>query len=387
MIRHRVATLGRPGPAWPRAVARWGSSAVLAVEATTCMTPEELRALVRSTPLAAAVVEVGLPGVDRSLADEVRRAGVALIVVEGPALAEAARRLEPDGVLAPDFGPEALAAVLETHARARCPDPAPPPAGDGPEPGVLVAVTGPGGTGASTVAQALASAHARRAPALLADLALDADQHLRHGVDPHHDGVFELAEALRHRPPEEVVAPVVPQSPGYGLLCGLRRRQEWTALSAPTAEHLVDVLRRLAPVVVADVAADTDGGAEVGSVDIEDRNALARTVVAQACVVVVVGRGSTTGIHRLVRTLLELTRFGVPHDRLRAVLNGGRRSATRAELTVRSTHRLLAAADDGPWPVPVWLPHDRRVEACVREAGPLPRRLVDRVGAAVGGPP
>ena len=131
MIRHRVATLGRPGPAWPRAIARWGSGATLPLETTTCVSAEELRALLASaTPVDLAIVEAGLPGVDRVLADAVRRAGAALAVVDGPALDTSGDRLEPDAVLAADFDHDALAAVLQSHARrrpSRPPGPSPPP--------------------------------------------------------------------------------------------------------------------------------------------------------------------------------------------------------------------------------------------------------------------
>ena len=62
------------------------------------------------------------------------------------------------------------------------------------------------------------------------------------------------------------------------------------------AEQLVEVVRRERANVVADVSSEVDGRAETGSLDLEDRNALARTVVRQATVVVVVGRGTTTGV-------------------------------------------------------------------------------------------
>ena len=112
-----MATLGRPGPAWPRAVARWGSSATLPLDTTTCVSADELRALVASTPIGLAIVEAGMPGVDRVLAAEVRRAGAALAVVDGPALGPAVERLEPDAVLPPEFDADALSAVLRSHAR------------------------------------------------------------------------------------------------------------------------------------------------------------------------------------------------------------------------------------------------------------------------------
>lgn len=386
MIRHRVATLGRPGPAWPRAIARWGSGATLPLDTTTCVSAEELRALLASTTVDLAIVEAGLPGVDRVLADAVRRSGAALAVVDGPALDTTRDRLEPDAVLAADFDPGALAAVLQARARRRpTPLPGPEPAVDHPALGRLVAVTGPAGAGASTVAQALATHCAPQGPTLLADLALDADQHLRHGVEAGADGVFELAEALRHAPPTDLVPPTVAQAAGYDLLCGLRRRQEWTALNTVVADQAVDVVRRTHALVVADVAADLDGQAESGSLDLEERNALNRATLPRADLVVVVGWWTTTGVHRLVRTLVDLTRHGLDRDALRAVLNGAPRAAARQALARRTVHRLLAEVDGDAWAPTACLPHERGVEACVREARPLPARFVRRVGRAVEG--
>ena len=384
MIRHRVATLGRPGPAWPRAIARWGSGATLPLDTTTCVSAEELRALLATTTVDLAIVEAGLPGVDRVLADAVRRAGAALAVVDGPALETTRDRLEPDAVLAADFDSEALAAVLHTQARRRPNRPVgPEPAAEPETLGRLLAVTGPAGAGVSTVAQALATHRAGQGPTLLADLALDADQNLRHGVAPGHDGVFELAEALRHVPPAELVPPTVSQDAGYDLLCGLRRRQEWTALNSVVADQLVEVLRRGRPLVVADVASDLDGRTESGSLDLEERNALARAALPRAAVVVVVGRWTTTGVHRLVRALVDLTRHGIDRDRLHAVINDAPRTATRQALVRRTVGGLLTEVDGGPWRPPTCLPHDRGVEPCVREARPLPARFVRGVGRAV----
>jgi hypothetical protein len=373
--RAALATLGRPGPAWPRSVARWATNGLVAAEVTTCLSAEELHSILASTALDLVVAEVGVTGVDRVLADEVRRAQVALALVTAGRTTSAAAHLEPDALLEPDFGPERLAAVLRAHARSR---PAPPPstlADDRPM-GRMIVSTGPGGAGASTVAQALATHAARFGRVALADLALDADQHVRHGVDPGCDGVFELADALRHRRGIDLTPPVLHQAPGYDLLCGLRRRQEWTVLTPTTAGDLVDLLLRTYPLVVADVTPEVDGQADTGSTDLEERNALSRAALTRAEVVVVVGRWSTTGVHRLARTLADLVRHGVTAERLAPVLNGAPRSGARAAQRV-----LEATASDPGWARPLGLPHDRRVEPALREARPLPRQLVDRVGA------
>ena len=45
-----------------------------------------------------------------------------------------------------------------------------------------------------------------------------------------------------------------------------------------------------------------------------------------------------------------------------------------------------AEVDDGNWRSPICLPHERGVEACLREARGLPRSLVRRLGRAVEAP-
>ena len=388
MIRHRVATVGRPGPAWPRAVARWGSGATLPLDVTTCVSAEELRVLVGSATVDLAIVEVGLPGVDRVLADEVRRSGTVLAVVTTPALAAAAERLCPDAVLAADFDADALAAVLQAHTRDRAAPAAHPGSDEAPsEPGDLIAVTGPGGAGASTVAQALATHRARTGDVLLADLALEGDQHVRHGVNAGNDGVFELAEALRHAPADAVVPPTVAQDAGYDLLCGLRRRQEWTVLSGSVIDALLVTLRRPDCLVVADVTADLDGRVESGSLDLEERNGLARAAVTCARAVVVVGRWSTTGVHRLVRALLDLEAHGIARDRLHPVLNHAPRGRGGQALACRAVGGLLEELGGDPWRSPLCVRHEAGVEHSVREGAPLPPRFVRRVGRVLDAPP
>ncbi len=381
MIRHRVATVGRPGPAWPRAVARWGSGATLPLEATTCVSADELRALVADASVDLAIVEVGLPGVDRILADEVRRAGTALAVVTTPLLTTAAERLDPDALLPADFDPDALAAVLHAHARSRSPRGTPPALAATPAAGAgpLLAVTGPGGAGSSTVAQALAIEGAAHGRVVLADLDLEGDQHLRHGVAPGHDGLFELAEALRHTEAEGVEPPTVRLPGGYELLCGLRRRQEWTVLNATVADQVMATLQTPDTLVIADIGPDLDGRVESGSLDLEERNALGRAAAERAAAVVVVGRWSTTGIHRLVRTLLDLEAHGLARDRLLPVLNHAPRRRTGRVAARRTLLALLDDLGSGSWPAPICLTHDRGIEPRLREARALPDRVVAQV--------
>ncbi len=139
--------------------------------------------------------------------------------------------------------------------------------------------------------------------------------------------------------------------------------------------------------MVADIGADLDGRVESGSLDLEERNALARAIAAtRATILVVVGGWSTTGVHRLVRTLLDLDAgTASPGDRLRPVLNHGPRRRSGQALAQRTVQRLLEDVAEGPWPTPTCLAHDPGVERTVREATALPPRFVRRVGRILEG--
>src|SRR5690606_22897706 len=98
---------------------------------------------------------------------------------------------------------------------------------------------------------------------------------------------------------------------GYDLLLGLRRHRDWTALRPRAAALAVEGLRQTYRFVIADVDPDLEGERSTGSLDIEERNALARTTVGDADLVVVVGTPEMKGIHSLVRIVREVVDHGV----------------------------------------------------------------------------
>ncbi|MFM7063085.1 MAG: hypothetical protein ACKO04_06300, partial [Actinomycetes bacterium] len=118
---------------------------------------------------------------------------------------------------------------------------------------------------------------------------------------------------------------------------------------------------------------DVDGMASTGSVEVEERHALARWSVDRADLVLVVARNDLAGLHALAAVRADLHDHGVAPERLLVVLNRVRGG------TARRVDVGLRRAVGSPF---VALPHVPAVELAHRAATPLPRRLVQTVGAA-----
>lgn len=201
------------------------------------------------------------------------------------------------------------------------PWPVPPSVGD---PGArLVAVCGPGGTGASVVAAALG----RNLPpaggrVLLADLALRADQAFLHGVGEDGPGLLDLVDRARYRPigRAEIQRHTVALARGR-LLRGLRRAHHWTALPPAAFDHVLFRLLATSTLVVADVTGDVEGEAHSGSLDVEERNHLARRTIGAADVVVAVGGPGALGARHLATLIDDLLDLGIDPARIQPVVN------------------------------------------------------------------
>jgi hypothetical protein len=321
------------------------------------------------------------------------------------------RDLGVHAVLPPGFGPEQLHDVLRTVARPvdRGEAPVAPVgvgggvdggvdgggAGGGPPGGWrgrLVAVTGAGGVGRSTLAMALARGLAAdprdRGLVVLADLALHAHQALLHDAGDVVPGVLELVEAHRAGvlTPEEVRAVCFTVADrGYELLLGLRRQRDWTALRPRATEAALDGLRRTYRHVVADVDADVEGDEQCGSADVEDRNVLARVGLRTAELVLVVGVPGMAGLHSQLRVVRDLLELGVGGARVVPVVNRAPRSPRLRAEVGGALQALLGASMPGVALAssPVFVPERRRLAEALRDdAGPpapLARPLVGAV--------
>jgi hypothetical protein len=212
-------------------------------------------------------------------------------------------------------------------------------------------------------------------------------------------GVQELVEAHRtvRLPADQVRAlmfDVVDRE--HHLLLGLRRQRDWTALRPRAFDAALDGLLHAYRLVVADVDADVEGEAETGSLDVEDRNLMARSVLVRADVVVVVGLASTGGLHGLTRSLRSLVAFGVEASTILPVFTRAPRARRRrAELT-SALAALLDETEMDQLANPLFLPERTDIESAIRDGRPLPsvlgrslraevaRRLVDIRGTEPG---
>jgi hypothetical protein len=399
--RYVLLGLARARAAWFRTVAQWSTSAMLPAEFLRCVSIEELRARLRSgRRFSAAIVDASVPGLDRDLIAAAEEVGCRMLVVDDTASERDWKSLGAAAVLAPVFSRDELLEVLATSAEmvgAAVVDEGPRSDHAARPRGELIAVTGPGGTGASTVAIALAQGLAsglgqqdgsrrdrRGSPSgpsvLLADLCRAADQAMLHDSRVVVPGIQEVVESHRTSvPPLSTLLDQTFEVParGYRLLLGLRRPRHWVAVRARALEATLDSLQRLTDVVVADVDADVEGEAETGSLDVEDRNLLSRATIARAGAVVVTGEPSMKGLYSLVRTLSELLGFGVPVDRVVPVLSRAPRSPrARAELTTALTDLLAASAGVATERLiaPLYLP-ERRIDEALRDGVAVPAPL------------
>jgi hypothetical protein len=223
---------------------------------------------------------------------------------------------------------------------------------------------------------------------LLADFALDADQAMLHDARDVVPGVQELVEAHRVGDPTTAeLHSLAFESPDrrYHLLLGLRRHRDWVTIRPRAFDAALDGLRRAYTAIVADVDPDVEGEEQCGSIDVEERNLLARTVMSRADVVVIVATPGPRGMHRLIRLVDALAEQHIDPARIVPVINRAPRSPrARAELT--STFMQLAGplvSSRAPLAGPLFVPDRRRLEELVTEGDRLPDSVVTPMAAAV----
>ena len=323
-----------------------------------------------SRPWAAFVVDGLHPAVDRDLLALAAKSGSPAVVVAGDAPAVDWLGLGAGAVLESDFGPDDLARAISVPASAHT-------SSSGTAP--VVTVMGPGGTGASTIAIALAQGLAQHwSEVLLADFARHAEQHVLHDLRRDGPSVGDLVEAHRVAAPDAATLRHVPEeipSRGYRVLGGLRRALGWSSLRPRAVEATLNGLRTSFDAVICDVDADLEGEAESGSFDIEERNILGRSAVAASSAVVVVGGPGVKGTHSVLRVLGEIWAHGVSPRRTIVVVNRGDELALQ-----KLSEALRRLAGEGR--TLLFVPEAAVDEALLR-SGPLPESVVAPVTDAV----
>lgn len=371
---------------WFRDVGQWANAGSIPAEFVKCVSTEEVRSrLSGGRVFSALLVDGATAGLDRDLIDRAADAACAVIVVGGTRSGRDWGAVGAAAQLPAEFERKDLLESLASHAvmigRA---DRAPELGRSDGEPGwqsPLIAVTGPGGTGASSaaiaLAQALASDVRNTGAVLLADLCLQADHAVLHDVGDVVPGVQELVDGFRsgHLEAPEIRALTYSISVrGYDLLLGIRRRSAWSTIRPRAFEAAVRALRSSYRAVVADVDADLEGEDEGGSADVEERHLMARTVCADATAVFVVGAPGVQGLHALARTITEVLAYGVPSARVVPVVNRAPRSArARAEMSA-AVVGLLPRWAGASMPSPIYLP-ERRVDESIRDGARMPEAI------------
>lgn len=342
-MHHRQTVLGLVGrtATWPTRVAGWASAGAMPCRIAYCPSVAHLQARLAAAATPQGVLLDGdLSLVDRDLLADISRAGGDPIVVEGSRRHLPWQQLGATAILPQQFTPDELEDALRTLAPSA---PTTPAVRSGH--GRLVAVTGPGGSGASVtaiaLAQGLAAGHRR---VVLVDCCLHAEQAMLHNAQGPHPGLTDLVDMHSERTPErhrtrQLALGIVER--GYYLLPGLARARHWSRIRPGSLEPALRSLRTAFDVVVADADADVEGEAQGGSLEVEERNLLARTVTAGADAVLVVGQPTMKGVYALVRTMVELLDTGVEPERLLPIVNqADEHRATRARLGRVVTHLM-----------------------------------------------
>ncbi|GAC1533491.1 MAG: hypothetical protein NVS3B12_12960 [Acidimicrobiales bacterium] len=377
---------------WFREVGQWANAGSIPADFLKTVSTGEVRARLSSGRVfSALLVDGAAPGLDRDLIEAARDVGCAVVIVGGARTiqAEAARSWLDLGASAhlPDhFDRKDLLDTLAPCASMvgrvdRTADEFTPIPADGWR-APVVAVTGPGGTGASTAAIALAQGVAsdvrESGSVLLADLRLRAEHAVLHDVGDVVPGVQELVDAFRTGvlSSDEVRALTFEITErGYALLLGLRKRSAWATIRPRAFDAAFSGLRTAFRTVVADVDSDLEGEEQGGSIDIEERNVMARTACAAAQAIVIVGHPGVKGVHTLAETVTEILGHGVPPSRVIPVVNRApRQGRQRAEMT-QALAGLLPPWAVSAMPTAVFLP-ERHVDEVMRDGVRLPESIV-----------
>ncbi len=395
-----VLGVARPRTPWLAEVGRWANSSMLPIEFIRCVSVDEVRSRLLSTRRhSALLLGEDCVGVDRDIIETARDAGCVPMVVTETTARRDWTLLGASCTLIQPVHPEQLLAALRDHAIGvdrRTPVTRTEIAVEPCAAGRLITVLGPGGTGTSTTAMAIASHFAANTSkrrestdqrVALIDASLNGDQALLHDLGDVVPGLQELVEL--HRTANPSVDNVrnhfwfTPRH-GYDVLPGLRRHRDWSTLRRRSALAALASILNAYDIVVTDADSDLEGEEQTGSIDIEDRNFLARELASNADLIVLTARAGISGLRRSLQTFRDLVELGVQTERVLLVVIGAPRSTRqRSELT-RTTLRLFNEAVPSPsLPTPVMVPIRRDLEPFFHDGSAPPRSALGSISTAV----
>lgn len=319
------------GAAWePDALRRLGDQPGIVV-LKRCVDVDDLLAAATAGQADVAVLGLDAPGLDRGAVDLLRKHGVRPVAIAagGTSLDGGRLRAARIGVhrvvTDDDLGtlPAAVLADESPGTAVRSPTPGlgPPPSGpppvgppaealvEVPDPGRVVVVWGPAGApGRTTVAAALAAESARRRRRTVL---VDADPYggavaQQLGILDEVSGLLAAARLASSGQLEERFASVQRGIDAHlSVVTGLPRGDRWVEVRAGALEHLLEVGRDQAEVVVdTGFSLEDEGVPELGTRP--GRNQMTLGALEVADEVVVVGSADPVGLSRLARGLVEL---------------------------------------------------------------------------------
>ncbi|MEX2324269.1 MAG: hypothetical protein WD576_00835 [Nitriliruptoraceae bacterium] len=406
---YRILGLARFDASWFQTIGTWASASAIPAEFTRCVSLNEVRArLAAGVPTSCVLVAASVRGIDRDFIAHARKYGASVIIVDDAGDRRPWLDIGAAAVVDTELERTHLVELLKAHGQAIRGE------HDATEPDVhpaqvaagrVIAVTGSGGTGASTcaiaAAQGLASvpaatpgrgAHGNAPRVLLADGKLCGELAMLHNTTEVVPTIQDVVEAHRTATPipSEVVGQTFDVSErGYRLLLGLRHRHHWALLHERAVRATMTSLVGAFEVVIADVGADLEGDQPSGSNDIANRNVLARTIVDQADSIVVVAQSSMKGLYSGVRLIADIVATGIRVTAVVPMINQVPRQPHRRASLVRAFGQLVQMCSNSLPELaelrkPVLLPRVN-VETCLRDGTMLPARLVAPIGRSLRG--
>ena len=395
-----ILGVARPRSPWLTDVGQWSTSSTLPIEFIRCVSVDEVRARLMSDRRHSAVLlGEDCTGVDRDILETARDAKCAPIIIANGTPRRDWQSLGAATVISLPLTPEELLASLREHAMGierRSFRRSTTSFHEEPQSGHLITVLGAGGSGTSTLAMAIAGQCAAGDLALatesteaivLVDASLNGDQARLHDLGDVVPGLPELVDLHRmsNPTPDDVRQHCwFSARHGYDVLPGLRRHRDWTILRRRATVAALASLRDTFDVVIADTDTDLEGEAQTGSIDIEDRNVLARELVVTADIIVLTARAGVAGTSRSIQTFRDLIELGVDSRRiLLVVLSAPRSTRRRSELVRTITSLVNEVFPDHPIPVPVMVPIRRDLEPFFHDGAPPPKSVLGSISTAI----